>query len=414
MWKIYFKQTIALLKQNKVISIVSIIGTALAIMMVMVQILIMRINDSNMAPEINRDRVLHLKNQKVTPKNPNSFSSSGNLLYDNYKNYLSDLKTPELMSIILPDQNIGAILKVEGSEEIFPSDFFYSDYNYWKIMSFDFIEGQPYDKVDYDAGLKKAVLTESKAKEMFGTQSAVGKTITVDFVPFTVVGVVKNVSPVFTFCQADIFMPYTTLSSNYKICNLLILAKDKSDFDAIKEEVRDAERKYNATNTDKDIIFWGPYDQTAQKENVWDDLGVEEDKITKRFVFILITLLIVPAVNLSSFSISQIKKRTEEIGIRKAFGATQWGIVKQVLIENFITSLIGGLIGLVFSTILIHFLRAWLLDISDNASIPMQSFIAPYVFIVVIVICLILNVLSAGIPAIRTTKMKIVDSLNRK
>lgn len=124
MWKIYFKQTIALLKQNKVISIVSIIGTALAIMMVMVQILIMRINDSNMAPEINRDRVLHLKNQKVIPKNPNSFSSSGNLLYDNYKDYLSDLKTPELVSVILPDQNIGAILKVEDLKKFSHQTFF--------------------------------------------------------------------------------------------------------------------------------------------------------------------------------------------------------------------------------------------------------------------------------------------------
>ena len=416
MLKIYFKQTIALLKQNKLISTISIVGTALAVMMIMVQILVQHINDTSMAPEINRDRMLYLKNECRTSKDSTDQStSSGTLTYQNYKDYLSDLKTPELISIVLPNFT-GVMLKAEGSENVYPSEYFYSDDNYWKIMSFDFVEGKPFDKADYDAGIKKAVLTESKAKQIFGNKSAVGKTITVDFVPYTVTGVIKDVSPIFTFCQGDIFMPHTTLpfSDENKYCYLLILAKDKNDFGSIKEEVRNAERRYNAANKDNNVNFWGPYDQTAQKEQVWTNMGVDEDKISKRFFFILIILLIVPAINLSSFSMSQIKKRTEEIGIRKAFGATQWGVVKQVLIENFITSLIGGIIGLVFSSIILHFLRSWLLTIPDNGSIPVQSFISPSIFVAVFVVCLILNVLSAGIPAIRTVRMNIVDSLNRK
>lgn len=416
MLKIYFKQTIALLKQNRLISSISIIGTAMAVMMVMVLILIQNMNEVPMSPELNRDRMLYMKFEQERSKDTtNYFQNSGSLSYENYKTYLSDLKTPELMSITTGDFNNQVMIWKEGSKDMFPSKKLYTDDNYWKIMSFDFIEGKPYDKADYDAALRKAVLKESKAKQLFGKESPIGRTILVGFVPFEVIAVIKDVSPIFTFCGGDVFLPYTTMNDeDYKYCYLLILAKSRSDFDAINQEVRNAERKYSAINSDKDASFWGPYDQKNQKENYYANIGVDEAAVSKRYLFIFMILLIVPAINLSSFSLSQIKKRTEEIGIRKAFGATNFSVVKQVLIENFLTSLIGGIIGMILSFFIIMFLREWLLDIPKGGSIPIGSYISPYIFMVVFVICLILNLLSAGIPALSTVRMNIIDSLNRK
>lgn len=56
-----------------------------------------------------------------------------------------------------------------------------------------------------------------------------------------------------------------------------------------------------------------------------------------------------PAVNLTGFSLSRMRKRMSEIGIRKAFGAKRHVILFQVLYENMLTSLIGGLLGLILS-----------------------------------------------------------------
>lgn len=416
MLKIYFKQTLELLKQNRLISAISIIGTALAIMMIMVLIIVQHVNEAEMAPEINRNRTLYLKYYLEKSKDTVNWSwSSSSMSYKYYKDYLSDMKIPELVSIISTGYDNGAMISLEGSKELYPSKVSSTDHNYWKMMSFDFIEGSGYNEADYNSGLKKAVLKESKAKELFGTSSAVGKIINVNFTPYKVTGVVKDVSPIFSYCQGDIFVPYTSLR-NYEdnTCYVLFLAKDRGDFDAIKEEVRKAERKFEEVNTETTINFWGPYDQKNQKDNVSSGEGVDESRSSKRMIFVLIILLVVPAINLSSFSMSQIKRRTEEIGIRKAFGATKQGIFKQVLIENFITSLIGGIIGLILSFFMLFWLREWLLNIPENGNIPVGAFISPFVFLAVFAVCLILNLLSAGIPAYKAIKMNIVDSLNRK
>ena len=107
------------------------------------------------------------------------------------------------------------------------------------------------------------------------------------------------------------------------------------------------------------------------------------------------------------------KKRTEEIGIRKAFGAKRYTILIQVLFENLITSLIGGGIGLILSYVIVFRMRDWLLDIPSGSTIPINTLISIPVLLAVFAVCLVINLLSAGIPAYRASRMKIINSLNQ-
>ena len=93
MYKIYFKQAIEMLKQNKFISIITIIGTALAIMMIMVIIVSDSIKKASIPPEINRDRTMYLRYETKKSKdgnisNINSFISiiTGN---NHFLNFIS-------------------------------------------------------------------------------------------------------------------------------------------------------------------------------------------------------------------------------------------------------------------------------------------------------------------------------------
>ena len=70
-------------------------------------------------------------------------------------------------------------------------------------------------------------------------------------------------------------------------------------------------------------------------------------------------ILLVPALNLSGLTSSRLKDRMGELGIRKAFGGTRWNIIKQILLENMILSLIGGLIGLIISYFGMYIVREW-------------------------------------------------------
>lgn len=58
MIKLYFKQAFHLLKENKLLSSISIIGTALAIAMIMVIVITLRATIAPFAPETHRDRML--------------------------------------------------------------------------------------------------------------------------------------------------------------------------------------------------------------------------------------------------------------------------------------------------------------------------------------------------------------------
>ena len=60
MYKVYFKQALLMLKQNKFISMIAIMGTALAIMMIMTIIVTDEIKEISTAPEINRNRTLYV------------------------------------------------------------------------------------------------------------------------------------------------------------------------------------------------------------------------------------------------------------------------------------------------------------------------------------------------------------------
>ena len=59
MWKQYIKQALYQLKENRLISIVCMVGTALAICMIMVIVLTLQIRIKDCVPEVNRSRSLY-------------------------------------------------------------------------------------------------------------------------------------------------------------------------------------------------------------------------------------------------------------------------------------------------------------------------------------------------------------------
>lgn len=106
-----------------------------------------------------------------------------------------------------------------------------------------------------------------------------------------------------------------------------------------------------------------------------------------------------------------------ELGIRKAFGGTRWNIIKQILLENMILSLIGGLIGLIISYFGMYIVREWVFtsttyfSLNIDPDIPTKVLINPGTFIIAFLFCTLLNLLSTAIPAWRITSQPIVESL---
>ena len=139
-----------------------------------------------------------------------------------------------------------------------------------------------------------------------------------------------------------------------------------------------------------------------------------------QYALALAVILLVPSLNLCGLSNSRMQQRFSELGVRKAFGATRGVLIRQILNENMVLTLLGGFVGLLFSYLAVYVLRTWLFTNSFNIgtsgdfSLSMGALFSPVVFLLAFAFCFVINMLSAGLPAWMAARRPIVDSLNDK
>ncbi|RGU36622.1 ABC transporter permease [Alistipes indistinctus] len=419
MYKIYLKQAWQMLMQNRFISIIAILGTALAIMMILVIVMADTVQNADAAPESNRSRTLYIEFFAKRDTTRGALHM-GTLPYSLVKEYLLNLKTPELVTFVNEaryDSRDYCIINRQGADNSFDAMTRMTNDAYWKLMNFSFVSGRPFSKEEYDAGQQVAVISQSLATKLFPGEGATGKTVDLKFVPFRIVGVVKDVSPVFKEAAGDVWVPITA-QEDYTEKQLIAMLRlrDKEDYPALLREIDEAERRFNLANKPWTLSLNAPYSHRTHTMGVDRYVSEKERQQAirtkyRKSAIILLVLLLVPAVNLTGFSLSRMRKRMSEIGIRKAFGAKRHVILFQVLYENMLTSLIGGLLGLILSYPMVLWLRHWLLGIPPGGEVPAGTMLPLPVFLMTFLVCILLNLLSAGIPAYRAAKMSIVDSL---
>ena len=433
MYKVYLKQAMQMLRQNKFFSIIYITGTGLAITMVMILAILYYFRTGNIAPEINRDRMLVIQHGKILNKTEGQGNGSSRLSYPTIKECFYSMQTPEAVTAILPIGEQTEFIQTPGSDEVYNGLVMGTDVAFWKIFQFRFLAGKPYTEEEFTSGIRKAVVSESLARRLFNTSDATGKTFLLNFEEYQVSGVVEDVPSIAQFCYAEMWIPFTNRPSQIqgsKWCDfilghmqLYILAKKPGDFDAIRREAEENCRRYSANIPQYNFVLNEQPDTVLRAWLRADSFA--SPKFMKLFIQIfsvIFLLLLVPSINLTGMTASRMKKRMEELGIRKAFGAQNRTLLLQILYENLLLTLLGGLIGLLISYGLIFMLKGWLLGNYDwdgsslTASIDLSPdmLINPAIFGYTLIFCLILNLMSALVPAWRALRRPIVDALNDK
>ena len=433
MYKVYLKQAMQMLRQNKFFSIIYITGTGLAITMVMILAILYYFRTGNIAPEINRDRMLVIQHGKILNKTEGQGNGSSRLSYPTIKECFFSMQTPEAVTAILPIGEQTEFIQTPGSDEVYNGLVMGTDVAFWKIFQFRFLAGKPYTEEEFTSGIRKAVVSESLARRLFNTSDATGKTFLLNFEEYQVSGVVEDVPSIAQFCYAEMWIPFTNRPSQIqgsKWCDfilghmqLYILAKKPGDFDAIRREAEENCRRYSANIPQYNFVLNEQPDTVLRAWLRTDSFA--SPKFMKLFIQIfsvIFLLLLVPSINLTGMTASRMKKRMEELGIRKAFGAQNRTLLLQILYENLLLTLLGGLIGLLISYGLIFMLKGWLLGNYDwdgsslTASIDLSPgmLINPAIFGYTLIFCLIINLMSALVPAWRALRRPIVDALNDK
>ncbi|MBQ8673965.1 MAG: ABC transporter permease [Bacteroides sp.] len=421
--KRYFQQTLYQLRNQPLLSGITILGTALAIALIMVILIVYHAKTADYAPEVNRSRTLYVKwTRTVNTKKKNNANHSRSALWL-VKELFYNLKTPEAVSATY---EMGDVLVASpGSNEDMNIPMLLTDPGFWKLHQFRFLAGKPFNEEQFQAGALQAVIAESVAGRIFGgTDEAVGKTLMVNFTAYTVCGVVEDVNRFCEMAYSQIYAPYTSnqavsqvragqTSGNYLV---MMLAPSGDDFPTLRAEVEREVARINTMIGDNELQLMGQPDdfrtQLMRKfANQYEDL----DRPYWQYGIMIAVILLVPAINLSGLTNTRMRRRLEELGLRKAFGATRSSLVTQVMNENLILTVLGGLLGLLLAYLAIWLMGSWLLQTSWGSVATMNvSMISPQIFLIAFGFCLLLNLLSAYLPARKVAYTPIVESLNHK
>jgi len=413
--------------QNKLFSAIYIGGTAIAIATTTVFAVIYYVKLAPIYPEYNRANTGYFEVASIKNKDNNNFYQS-TIGYDFLRDYLYGLKNAEYVSGIVDTSWNNDYVVASNGVSTMEVNAKPTDPDFFKIYNYDFIEGAPFGQTDLESGIRKAVITDALADKLFGSdKGVVGKTVKFNYKDFTVVGVVRAGSTINKFSYGDIFMPYTTYP-NYDDSPRRFIGEFNAvivsdDMEAVREEVANIERKFNTSQDENELdLFNQPMSHTKMGFGFWPAQEFSLSKVVKENLIILLVLLLVPALNLSGMISGRMEVRSSELGVRKSFGATRGSLLGQVVLENLLLTLLGGFVGLIISWGGIYFSSGTILlvlndigtALSAETTVTPDMMFSPWVFLISLVLCLVLNLMAALVPAWMSLRRPIVQSLKEK
>ena len=206
--------------------------------------------------------------------------------------------------------------------------------------------GRGIHPTDEDNTTFVCLISKEMVESLFYGVDPVGETMYVDGIPFLVVGLLSeddgeavasmmNGSP-------DLIIPYTTAlkmnNANVVTSFTVYLAEgtDSESASAILEEKLDAMFSY-----EEDC-----YTITTMT-SIEDTMNEMLSMVSTLLAGIASIALVVGGIGIMNMMLTTVTERTTEIGLKKALGAIPWQIQTQFLIESFLLSMIGGLMGVV-------------------------------------------------------------------
>ncbi len=263
---------------------------------------------------------------------------------------------------------------------------------------------------DVEKKSKIAIISETILNEIFEPfEDPIGKTITINGISFLVVGVYQDNSP--WGDKRSIIIPFTTSQQIYNLGNLVsnffITANDGTPVTDVKIQLETALKKIHKIHPDDERAFGGfnLYEMYKQTTDLFTVL-----KLVSYLVGVLI--LLSGIIGITNIMLIVVKERTKEIGIRRALGATPKVVIRQILTESMVLTVIAGMVGVILSTGVVILANTIIDSMPDKDQIPFTN---PTVDLGVISIAFAIligaGLLAGYVPARIAIKIKPIDAL---
>jgi len=267
-------------------------------------------------------------------------------------------------------------------------------------------EGRLINELDVSRARKVATIGTLVKEQLFKDESAVGKFITINGVPFKVIGVHFDEGS--EMHLRLIYLPVSTAQKVFgggnKIHAYMFTVGNASveQGRAMEKAVRNkmALRHNFSPDDPKALRVLNTVERFQKFVNLFSGIRI--------FIWIIgIGTIIAGIVGISNIMLISVKERTREIGIRKALGATPGSIVNLILSESVLITAVSGYIGLVAGVAVIELVSAYLpkIDLFQHPEVDFRVAVGALVLLV------ISGMIAGFVPARRAAGILPVEAL---
>lgn len=277
--------------------------------------------------------------------------------------------------------------------------------DFFTMFRVQFLRGGPWTAIDDESNARVAVLAKPLAEKVFGTTDVVGQTIRVEGADLRIIGVTEYWMPTphFYDLQTGSYGTGEQLFVPFETSRELKLARNGSmDCFGPSEDAEAASAPCTW------LQFWVELDSPA-KATAYKDFLVsysEDQRKSGRFErapnvrlrnvmewltfkevvppdarlqnYVALGFLVVCLINTIGLLLTKFMRRSSEIGVRRALGASKRSIFAQLLVEAGVIGLVGGVLGLALAYAGLWAVRHQPVDYAELAELDFPMLIATF------------------------------------
>ena len=344
-----FWMAIDAIRQNKLRSMLTLLGISIGVFSVIGVMTAIRTLESSVQSGLN----VFAANTFVIQKYPSiqigrrdkKIRNRKNIDYDQYKKLKDRAKLPVLISV----SEGSSIRNVKYKDKSLKNyvDLLGGDEGSIRIYKTFISDGRNLANDDVRYARNVCVLGMDVVDRLFPFEDPISKKIQIEGLNYYVVGITERQGEAFGQSQDNyIAIPITNylqkFSNKWTTLSINVEAPSEKDYDKTREEAIGIMRTIRKVKAGEDNDF-----EIVTNDEMIETFAGFTGGIKLFALFVSIIALVVAGIGIMNIMLVSVTERIKEIGIRKAIGATRQDILTQFLMEAVFLSEFGGIVGII-------------------------------------------------------------------